>query len=383
MLITEKKIPIRDLVAGYQDAGEAGVVGYHGRLDIRPAFQREFVYKDTQRNAVIDTVSKERPLNVFYWAVIHEDDSPDRYEVIDGQQRIVSISQFVANDFSIANTFVSDGNVEAKNFGTLSADDQERFLDYELMVYLCDGTEDEKLAWFRTINIAGEKLTDQELRNAVYAGPWLAAAKTLFSKTNCWADRLDEEGKLVKGTPIRQELLEKALYWASRKDGLASIEEYMALHQYDADAYELKKYYSDVIEWTQAKFQSAQYRREMASVDWARLYDTHSGRSDLDPADIEQRVATLMADEDVTKKTGIYEYVLTGKERLLSIRAFPQRDRRAAYEKQAGICPICSEHFEYSAMQADHILPWSQGGHTTPDNCQMLCRDCNNAKSDH
>jgi len=384
MKITEKRISIRDIVAGYVDDGEGGVRGYNGLLDIRPAFQREFVYKDAQRDAVLDTVSKQHPLNVFYWAVIHEVDdqgnSTERYEIIDGQQRTVSISQFANGDFSIAGVFTADGNHEEKKFHTLSQAERDRLLDYELTVYLCDGDEDEKLAWFRTINIAGEELTAQELRNAVYAGPWLADAKRLFSQTRCWAARLNDDGVLVKGTPIRQELLERALAWTARYEGKPSIEAYMAAHQHDHDAYELKRYYGDVIEWARAKF--PRYRKEMASVDWARLFDEHGIRSDLDPVQLEVRVSTLMADEDVTKKPGVYEYVLTGKERLLSIRQFSDRDKRTAYERQQGVCPGCDEHFDISAMQGDHIVPWSKGGRTMPENCQMLCTECNSDKSD-
>ena len=391
MRIEQKQATIRDLVQDYQDLGEDGVTGYAGMLDIRPAYQREFVYKDAQRDAVIDTVSKGLPLNVFYWAVNHVDatgdthDEPteqttEHYEILDGQQRTMSLAKFVNGEFSVAGIFTADGNTGPRYFNTLSQSIQDAFLDYELLVYVCDGTDDQKLAWFKTINIAGEKLTDQELRNAVYTGPWLTDAKRLFSKTNCWAAMLSAD--YVKGVPIRQELLETVLGWIARRDGFTgkqNIDEYMSKHMHDVDALELKQYFSNVIEWAKAKF--PRKRRELKSVDWAALYDAH-GTEQLDSKVLEARVTALMGDDDVTRKAGVYEYVLNGNERALSIRAFKPAEKRTVYEQQQGICPDCKEHFTLAQMHADHIVAWSKGGKTVIDNCIMRCGPCNREKSD-
>lgn len=367
MDIQEQKVTIREITEGYFNDAEEGVVGYDGQLDIRPQYQREFVYKDKQRDEVIRTVMKGLPLNVMYWVDRGDDfvtDNPDkpRYEVLDGQQRTISICEYVNGSFSVDN----------KYFENLQTDVQNKILDYKLFVYVCSGTDSEKLDWFRIINIAGEQLTDQELRNAVYAGPFIADAKRYFSKTGCVASMLADA--YLRGSSIRQEYLETAIEWAAAKDKL-SIEQYMAKHQYDANAVELWNYFRSVIEWVQAIFPKK--RKEMKGVKWGELYNANCKRTDLDAKKLEAKISELMADEDVTKKAGVYEYVLNSNEKALSIRAFTNRDKRTAYERQKGICPICDKHFEIEKMHADHITPWSKGGHTTPDNCQMLCRDCN------
>ena len=368
------EILIKDLAENYKDAGEKGVTGYNGRLNIRPAFQREFVYKEKQRNAVIETVKKGFPLNVMYWVK----NSDDNFEVLDGQQRTISICEFVTGNFSI--------EFEANNtqyFDNLTISEKEQILNYKLMVYFCEGNDKEKLDWFKIINIAGEKLTDQELRNAVYTGAWLSDAKLKFSKTNCAAYLLAKD--YLNGSPIRQDFLESAVSWVSNGE----IEEYMAEHQNDADANELWLYFQNVIEWARAIF--ANYRREMKGVNWGKLYNQY-GKAKLFANDLEKVIEDLMRDEDVTRKSGIYEYVLAKfangdtaakkAERSLSIRAFTDKMKREAYEKQQGICPICGEHFVIEEMEADHITPWSAGGATVAENCQMLCRECNRRKSD-
>lgn len=369
MDITPKSITIRDLTEGFKDSGVGGVTSMNGTLDIRPAYQREFVYKDHQRDMVIDTVLKGRPLNVMYWAV--RDDGT--YEVMDGQQRTISICQYVDSAFSID----PDGSGNVRQFSNLTGDLRDRILDYELMIYVCEGTDSEKLDWFRTINIAGEKLTDQELRNAVYTGPWLSSAKAWFSKTG--GPAADIGNGYVKGVPNRQELLERALTWAARKDALPSIEAYMAKHQHDANANALTEYYESVLRWAKNTFPVR--RKELSRVDWAALYDARDPNVVLDADALEKRVAELMSDEDVSAKHGIYPYVLGGKESLLSIRAFTPNQKREAYERQQGICPVCGKHFELEEMQADHITPWSKGGRTVAENCKMLCADDNRKKS--
>ena len=366
MNIKERKVTVREVTEGYFNDAEEGVVGYDGQLDIRPKYQREFVYKDKQRDEVIRTVMNGWPLNVMYWVDRGEqyEDDPDepRYEVLDGQQRTISLCEYVDGTFS----------VDDKYFYNLPGNQQKQILDYKLFVYVCEGTDSEKLEWFRIINIAGEQLTDQELRNAVYAGSWVSDAKRYFSKTGCAASTLADD--YLKGSSIRQEFLETAIEWAAAAEG-KSIEAYMAEHQNDPTAQGLWSYFRSVIDWVQAVFPKK--RKEMKGLPWGLYYNEHHKRRDLDPKELEQRVSELMADEDVTRKSGVYEYLLTGKEKALSIRAFDKRDARAAYERQKGICPVCGKHFEYEEMHADHIVPWSKGGKTTPDNCQMLCRDCN------
>ncbi len=356
MNIELRKITVRELTNGYQDREENGVVGYGGKLDIRPPFQREFIYKDKQREAVIDTLTKDFPLNVMYWAV-REDGN---FEVIDGQQRTISISQFIDGDFSYKNRY----------FHNLHDDEKKKILDYELMIYFCEGTPSEKLEWFKTINIAGEKLTDQELRNAVYAGAWVSDAKRYFSKNN--RPRVGDD--YLNGSANRQEYLETAINWISKGE----IDKYMAQHQHDPNANELWLYFLSVINWVKAVFPV--YRREMKGLQWGLFYNEY-GTQKFDSQKLETEIAHLMQDIDVTNKKGIYEYVLTHKEKYLNIRDFDQNQKREAYERQKGVCAKCGEHFEITEMEADHITPWHQGGKTSAENCQMLCRECNRRKS--
>ena len=362
MKIELHEIPIRDVANGYIDSAENGVVGYGGKLNIRPAFQREFIYKDKQRDEVMNTVMRDFPLNVMYW-VKNEDGS---FEVLDGQQRTISICQYISGDYSI----------DHMAFHNLTVTQQERILNYALMIYICEGTDKEKLDWFKIINIAGEKLAAQELRNAIYTGPWLTEAKKYFSKNQCPAYQIANE--YMNGTPIRQDYLETALSWIAARDGI-EIEDYMSQHQHDTNCNELWLYFQAVISWVRVIF--PHYRKEMKGLPWGVYYNKYSGNS-YDANTLENRIRELMQDDDVTKRSGIYEYLLDGQEKHLNIRAFTQTMKRAAYERQGGICPKCGDHFELSEMQADHITPWSRGGPTTKENCQMLCADCNRRKSD-
>lgn len=358
MRIELKEISVRDLTAGYEDNDEGGVVGYGGSLDIRPPYQREFIYKDKQRDAVVDTITKDFPLNVMYWAVRESGD----FEIIDGQQRTISICQYVEGDFAF----------DGRYFHNLQKDEQEQLLGYKLMIYLCSGTDSEKLQWFKTINIAGEKLTDQELRNAVYAGSWVTDAKRYFSKTGCPAYGLG--GDYLNGSAIRQEYLETVIDWISKGD----IEGYMAQNQHKPNANSLWLYFQAVIAWVQATFPN--YRKEMKGIEWGRLYDFFKDQ-EFDHKTLEAEVSGLMEDEDVTNKKGIYSYVLDRQEKHLNIRAFTKNQKREAYERQGGICPVCKKHFEIDDMEADHITPWHEGGPTSAENCQMLCKEDNRRKS--
>lgn len=368
MKIELTQVTVRELVDGYEDNDESGVFGFSGELDIRPPYQREFIYKDKERAAVIDTLTKGFPLNVMYW-VVRDDGS---FEVMDGQQRTISICQYVTSEFSF----------EDRYFHNLQDDEAKEILDYELTVYRCSGPDSEKLDWFKTINIAGAELTNQELRNAVYHGPWVTAAKKYFSKTGCPAYQLGE--KYLKGAAIRQEYLETVIKWINDGD----IEGYMAKQQKKPNANELWLYFKKVIDWVDATFPN--YRKEMKGIPWGVLYNQFKDE-ELDSAKLEERVAELMADEDVTRRKGIYSYVLDGQERHLNIRQFSDGDKRVAFERQKGLCankthcltPGNSDgkkKFEIEEMEADHIKPWSKDGKTEPSNCQMLCLPCNRQK---
>lgn len=360
MEIKLHEITIRDITNGYVDNQENGVVGYGGKLDIRPPFQREFIYNEKERNAVIDTINKNFPLNVMYWSK-----NGDKYELLDGQQRTLSICQYVNGDFS----------VDYKGFSNLTKDLQDKILDYKLMIYICEGTPSEKLDWFKIINIAGEKLTDQELRNSQYTGTWLHDAKRHFSKTGCPAYQIGE--KYLNGSTIRQDYLETALSWISNRDGI-EIEEYMRIHQNDADANELWMYFQSVIDWINRIF--PKYRKEMKGIDWGTIYNEYKDQP-YNSDKLEEKIVELMTDDDITSKKGIYLYLITGKEKYLNIRAFTDNQKREAYERQKGICPMCGEHYEINEMEGDHITPWHDGGKTTTENLQMLCKECNRRKS--
>lgn len=358
MKIQLKEITVRELTKGFEDNAEAGVVGYGGKLDIRPPYQREFIYKDKQRDAVIDTITKEFPLNVMYWAA-REDGN---FEIIDGQQRTISVCQYTKGDFSI----------NGLAFHNLPKDKQDQILDYKLTVYQCSGTDSEKLDWFRTINIAGEKLTDQELRNAVYSGTWVTDAKRYFSKNGCVAYQTGDD--YLNGSPIRQDYLETAIKWISNGE----IEEYMSEHQHDQNAAALWRYFQDVITWVSTTF--TKKRKFMKGVEWGILYNTYKDEK-YDTKKIEEETEKLILDDDVTKKSGIYPYILTRNEKYLSIRAFSDAIKQKVYEKQKGVCVKCKEKFEIEEMEADHITPWHEGGKTIEKNCQLLCKECNRRKS--
>ena len=363
MNITQISVAVGELTAGYVDNEEQGVRGYDGKLNIRPPYQREFIYKDKQREDVLQTVLKGFPLNVMYWSK-NEDGS---YEVIDGQQRTISLCQYVTNQFSI-----KVNNYEMQ-FYNLTDELRNKILDYELMIYVCEGTDQERLDWFQIINIAGEKLADQELRNAVYSGPWVSDAKRYFSKNGCVAYKLASD--YMAGSPIRQDYLEAVLSWNPEGE---DIDKYMGRHQQDMEASDLWIYFQSVIAWVKAKF--PKYRKEMKGLPWGLYYNAWKD-SKLDANDLEQEIAQLMMDDDVTNKKGIYRYVLEHNEKYLNIRAFTESQKRAAYEKQGGICPLCGNHFEYEKMEGDHITPWHEGGKTEPANLQMLCKNCNRTKS--
>jgi hypothetical protein len=358
MKIQLREITIKQVSLGYLDNSEDGVIGFSGKLNIRPKYQREFVYDEKKRNSVIETIINGFPLNVMYWA---KNDN-DTYELMDGQQRTVSFCQYVNGDFSLNN----------RAFHNLTETEKNKILDYKLMIYICEGNEKEKLDWFRIINIAGEKLTDQELRNAIYTGEWLTHAKSIFSKSNCAAYLLSKD--YVNGSPIRQDFLETAISWINED----KIEEYMSKNQHGQNANEIWLYYQNVINWIKITF--PKYRKEMKGINWGALYNVYHAKN-LNIKELENKVNSLMADDDVTNKKGAYFYVLSGEEKYLNIRSFTDSQKRTVYERQKGNCIICKKKFEIEQMEADHITPWSKGGKTSIDNCNILCKECNRRKS--
>ena len=361
MKIELHKIKVKDLFAGFENDEEAGVVGYGGKLNIRPPYQREFVYKDEQQQEVIRTILKGFPLNIMYWSK----NSDGTFELLDGQQRTMSICKYLNGDFSVDGAY----------FDNLTLEEKKQIKKYELMIYFCEGETREKLDWFKIVNIAGEELTPQELRNSVYTGSWLVDAKRYFSKSGCPAQ--DGYNNYLNKSYLRQEVLETVLKWISG----GNIEDYMGIHQHDANAKELWRYFEDVMEWVQRAF--PKYRKEMKGLPWGEFYNEFKDQGfEKIGEENERRVSELYKDNEVTKKSGIYQYILTDNEKYLSLRAFDDDIKSQVYERQNGICPMCREHYAIEEMEADHINPWSKGGKTVAENCQMLCKKDNREKSD-
>ena len=376
MKINEARLKIGDLIKGYyEDDNTSKVTAWGGKLDVRPEYQREFVYAEKQRDAVINTVLNGFPLNIMYFV----DRLDGTYEVLDGQQRIISICRYAKNMFSVKLP-AATGGFNTVNYPNLFDDQLEDFLDYELHVYVCEGTEREKLDWFQVINIAGMTLENQEILNAVLHSAWLTDAKSAFSRRNCAANK--NYGKYMNGDYIRQKFLETAFRWNAYYEGITgkdAIVQYMQKHRQDKNADALWKYFEDVFAWVQATFGS--YDKSMKGVEWGYLYNEHKD-DNLDPVELQRRVKELMADDEVQKKSGIYEYLLTGEKKVLNLRTFSERDKITMYNRQQGLCAICGKPFSMKEMHADHIKPWSRGGLTELSNGQMLCVNCNLAKSD-
>ena len=370
MTIKQIEVTVGEITKGYVNNDEQGVRGYDGLLDIRPPYQREFIYNEKEQQAVITTVLNGYPLNVMYW-VRRADDAECPYEVMDGQQRTLSLCEYVDGKFSY----------DFKNFFNQPKDIQQKILNYKLTIYVCEGEPSEKLAWFKTINIAGKQLNEQEINNAIYAGPFVSDAKRHFSKSNCGAYRLGKD--LVNGTLNRQDYLKKALEWMAehetREGHVQSAVGYMATHQHDPNANNLWSYFQTALNWAMTNFDMKKFKAIMKGLDWAMLYDKY-GKETLDTAALGKRISALMRDGDIQKQQGIIPYVLTGDERYLDLRAFPEDIKLAVWEKQNHVCPLCNREFDYEFMEGDHITPWREGGRTVAENCQMLCRECNRRK---
>ena len=384
---------IGDIVNGfhYNEVEAKGVNGLGGKLVVQPKYQRNYIYTQNGRDIkVIDSLLRGYPLGLFYFN--QPEAGVDHWEILDGQQRITSIGRFITDRFA-----VKDQNGNEQKFTSLPSDMQQRLLDTELLVYDCHGTEQEITEWFRTINIAGVPLEPQELRNAVYAGPFVEAAKERFS--NSTAPIHNKWRNFVKGDPARQGVLEVALSWAAEKAG-HTIDGYMATHRHDTDCAPLSAYFDTVIDWVASIFRLTD--PSMRGRDWNYLYEAYGNRG-YNPTDMTTQAHDLLDDPQVTDKKGIYEYLLTGGEngptdnrRLLNVRVFTDAQKRAVYRKQtdaakkAGVsnCSYCATgHGEKAAhiwalkdMDADHVTAWSKGGSTDLNNCELLCKPHNRAK---
>lgn len=393
MKTTTPIITIRDLVDGYSDMGQGGVVALGGRLNVRPAYQRAFVYEPADRDRVMTSVYNGLPLNSMYWAK-----NPDgSFEVIDGQQRIISICQYLTNNDGNGNPIAINFNKKLNQlFGGLAQEKQKEILDYRLQVFVCDGTDDEKLEWFHTINIAGKQMTDQELLNANYTGKWLSDAKARFSKKiNNPAINLafydnDERKTLLAQNGVdanRQELLETVLRWItgsakadydSEKHCWPSVAEYMALHRADDTADDLWQYYENVVRWVKNTF--PHYRRDMKGLEWGLMYNKYA-ENVYDPNALEAELTRLYEifddDPDGLKKSGFFEYVLSGDRTMIWHRAFSVRQQKIAYNEQSQCCGgRCGRKLPFDKLEAHHKIAFADGGETRIENCLMLCHDC-------
>lgn len=378
MQITTQYITVRDLSRNYIDQGDQGVFTYNPdasdtkpSLVCRPQYQRAFVYTTEESVDLIKSIMNNYPIGLFYWMKTKND--PDHsFELMDGQQRTISICSYINGDFA----------VDAKFFYNLTDDEQKQIMDYKIMVNICDGSDSDRISWFEIVNKHGEPLSNQELRNAVYAGPWLSDAKMYFSKLAGPAVKLSD-GYVNPGKINRQELLEKALKWIDYRDGYNDVKEYMAKHQLDKDAQDLWQYFQDVINWAKKIFPKTN-KKLLVTQDWGKLYHDYQ-KTTYNPNDLQAEIDKLMLDDEVTKNGGIVPYVLSDEtavdRKLLHLRTFTQNQMQAQYKKQDGICPICHKHYELSEMEGDHIVPWSAGGKTESDNLQMLCKHDNQKKS--
>lgn len=378
-------ITVNDICDGfvYNELEGKGLFGLAGKLTIQPEYQRNYFYADGKKDvAVIDSLLKGYPLGLIYFNKVDE----NNLEVLDGQQRITSFGRFVTNKFAI-----KDENGMEQYFGGIASDKQNKILNTKLLIYECEGTETEIKDWFRTINIAGVPLNNQELLNAVYSGPFVTRAKAEFS--NSQNANIQKWGAYIKGNVNRQDFLECALEWVSKdKD---NIGEYMSLHRYDTNITELKTYFNSVIDWVSSVFIDVE--SEMRGLEWGRLYEIYHDRP-YNPTQVSKEVQRLLADPYVTSRKGIFEYILGGgvDTKLLAVRVFDESTKSRVYAaqtekaKKSGVsnCPLCAighdankaRIWKLNEMDADHVAAWSKGGATDIRNCQMLCRTHNQAK---
>ncbi|MDD2786240.1 MAG: DUF262 domain-containing protein [Patescibacteria group bacterium] len=379
----KKDITIKEICDGfvYNELEGKGLFGLSGKLTIQPEYQRNYIYADGKRDvAVIDSILKGYPIGLIYF----NQAGTDIFEVLDGQQRITSIGRFVAGKFA-----VKDKNGHEQYFSGMASSQREQIMDTKLLVYVCEGDEPEIKDWFKTINIAGVPLTEQEILNAVYSGPFVTKAREEFS--NSQNANVQKWSTYIAGDIKRQAYLERALDWVS--DG--AIDNYMSMHRNDKNITELKKHFNTVIDWVSTTFTDVE--SEMKGLEWNRLYKTYHKKK-YDPAKVSASVQKLYGDAYVKNRRGIFEYVLGGEvdKKLLEVRVFDDPTKRSVYEvqtataKEKGVsnCPHCAighdanidKIWSLSDMDADHVAAWSKGGKTATKNCQMLCKTHNRAK---
>lgn len=376
-------ITIADICKGfvYNEYEGKGLFGLSGKLTIQPEYQRNYIYADGKRDvAVIDSILKGYPLGLIYFTKVAE----DKYEVLDGQQRITSFGRYVTGKFAI-----KDDNDIPRYFVGLPTDLQDKIMQTKLTIYICEGTESEIKEWFKTINIAGVPLNEQELSNAIHSGPFVTKAKEEFS--NSQNANIQKWSAYVSGNVIRQDYLRTALEWVSK----GNIDDYMSRHRYDTNINELKTYFNSVIDWVSSIFMDVD--STMCGLNWGDLYEKYHHNA-YDTQAVSALVQELLADFYVKDKKGIYEYILGGctDKKLLNIRIFDEPTKKSVYTtqtaaaKEQGVsnCPLCAigsdgnrtRVWKQSEMDADHVTAWSKGGATDINNCQMLCKTHNRAK---
>lgn len=383
--ILKTNITVQEICDGfvYNELEGKGLFGLSGKLTIQPEYQRNYIYASDggkREMAVIESVLKGYPIGLIYFNKV----SSDNLEVLDGQQRITSLGRFVTDKFAI-----KDENGMPQIFGNMAKDKKSKILETKLLIYECEGTESQIKEWFKTINIAGVPLNNQELLNAVYSGPFVTKAKEEFS--NSQNANIQKWSAYVSGSANRQEFLECALDWVSK----GNIGDYMSKHRKDKNIDELKKYFNTVIDWVSGVFTDVE--SEMRGLEWGRLYEEYHKKS-YNPAKVSAEVRELYGDFFVKDKKGIFEYILGGKKdtKLLNIRIFDEPTKRSVYEKQTreaeakekSNCSLCAvghdankeKIWSFGEMEADHVSAWSKGGATSAKNCEMLCKTHNRAK---
>lgn len=381
--VNEHQKTVRDAIKDfeYNEFEGKGLYGLGGKLTIQPEYQRNYIYNDGVKDvAVIKSILKGYPIGLFYF----NQTGDDTYEVLDGQQRITSVGRFVAGKFA-----VRDANGHEQYFSGMAESQREKILDTPLLIYVCEGDEPEIKDWFKTINIAGVPLVQQEILNAVYSGPFVTRAREEFS--NSGNTNVLKWSAYVAGDVKRQAYLERALDWVSRGE----IDNYMSRHRHDDNIDELKNYFNTVINWVDSVFTDV--KPEMRGLEWGRLYETYKDTY-YDPAEVSQKVQKQYGDAAVENRRGIFEYILGGETdtRLLNVRLFDEKTKKTIYAKQTAEarakdvsnCSYCaighdanaSKIWSYSDMDADHVSAWRKGGETNESNCEMLCKPHNRAK---
>lgn len=383
MITTLKtEITVKDICEGftYNEYEGKGLFGLSGKLTIQPEYQRNYIYADGKKDvAVIDSILKGYPLGLIYFNKVG-----DKLEVLDGQQRITSFGRFVTDKFAI-----KDSHGMEQYFSGLAEDLQKKILETKLLIYECEGTESEIKEWFKTINIAGVPLNEQELLNAIHSGEFVTKAKETFS--NSQNANIQKWSAYISGNVNRQDFLHTALDWVSK----GNISDYMSKHRHDTEITELGSYFNSVIDWISSVFQDVE--SEMKGLEWGKYYELYHKNS-YNPADVSKKLKELYADYFVKNRKGVYEYILGGctQPQLLDIRMFDEPTKKAVYSKQTaeaeskGIsnCPLCAmgtdgnktRIYKLTEMDADHVTAWSKGGSTDVSNCQMLCKTHNRAK---